>query len=93
MTDVAEFQNHFTKHPDDCDAALRGTLEAALGLRNERLREDPESREGLLLGQVTLILQRLQHNVPSGRENFTSLLRAAGLAEEKPVRERIEVTP
>lgn len=71
--------------PDQQGRALAETLEAVRGLRDTHLQEDSNSHAGLLLGQIGLVLQRFQHGIPSGRETFGSLLRAAGLSEEKAV--------
>ena len=64
----------------DSTHGLTQTLGEVRELRDELLSGDERSRAGLVLAQITLILQRLQHDIPSDRENFRSLLRAAGLA-------------
>ena len=80
------FQNLFQQ-----DCALTETVVAVRVVRDELLWKDQNSRAGLVLGQVGLVLQRLQHGIPSRRETFYSLLRAAGLVEEKPACEMVEV--
>ena len=68
--------------------ALRETLAEARSLLDEILEEDPYSPAGTILGQAILILDRLQHGIPSRRGTFTSLLRAAQLTE--PISEAVE---
>ena len=75
----------YTRVEADSTHALAQTLGEVRELRDELLSGDERSRAGLVLSQITLILQRIQHDVPSGRENFTSLLCAAGLAERDEV--------
>jgi len=70
--------------------ALAGTLEAVRGLRDEYFQHNPNSRPSLLLAQMTFILQRIDHGIPSGREAFLAILRAARLPEPTP--EAAEVT-
>ena len=59
--------------------ALAGTLEAVRVLRDEMLCEDEYSASSLLLAQLTFILERIEHGIPSGREAFLAVLRAAKL--------------
>lgn len=56
--------------------ALTQTFEELRRLRDEILTEDPSSPAGLALGQLSLILARLAHNIHSGRADFVSLIRA-----------------
>ncbi len=64
---------------------LKETLVELKNLRDQFLTEDSESQAGLLRPHLALIFQRLQHDIPSDRENFRSFLRAAGLGERKTV--------
>lgn len=70
--------------------ALLGALTEVRSLRDEFFLDDANSRPGLLLAQMTLILERIQHGIPCGKEPFLAVLRAAGLVEEKPAREMVE---
>ena len=70
---------------DQVSQALGETLNEVCALRDEYFRDDMNSPAGLLLGQVCLVLDRIRHGIPSGRENFISLLRVAGLAEQETV--------
>jgi len=71
----------------DSTHGLTQTLGEVRELRDELLSGDERSRAGLVLAQITLILQRLQHDIPSGSESFQSLLRVTDLAG----REKVEV--
>ena len=66
-------------------AALALTLAEVRELRDESLRDNPGSRAGLALAQISLVLERIQRGIPSGRESFRSLLRAARLTEREKV--------
>ena len=70
--------------------ALTQTLAELRELRDELLRQDERSTDGLLLAQVGLVLERIQRDIPSGREAFIAVLRAARLP--KPVLEAAEPT-
>ena len=65
--------------------SLQKTIETLRAVRDEYFLDNVNSSSGAVLGQVTLILQRLQHDIPSGRGSFHSLLRAARLAERETV--------
>ncbi len=65
--------------------ALGETIKEARAFRDDLLRRDEHSRASMVLVRVVVILQRLQHDIPSGRERFGSLLHAAGLAEERKI--------
>ena len=73
------------------ECALADTLKAVRGLRDEYFQHNPNSRPSLLLAQTTFILERIQHGIPCGKEPFLAVLRVAGLVEEKPAREMVEV--
>ena len=64
--------------------ALLGTLTEVRSLRDEFFLDDENSRPGLLLAQVTLILERIERGIPSGREAFIAILRASQLPESVP---------
>ena len=59
----------------DSTPAITQTLAEVRSLRDEALADDQSSRGGLALAQVSLILTRLTHNIPSGRADFESLIR------------------
>ncbi len=61
--------------------ALTQTIGVLRVLRDERLHDNLNSRPGLLLAQVALILERLGCGIPSTRESFLNLLRAARQAK------------
>ena len=69
--------------------ALVETIESAQALRDDLLRQDEHSGAYMILVQVTLILQRLQHGVPSSKESFNSLLGPVGLAERETVEVKV----
>ena len=64
--------------------ALLETLTEVHSLRDECFRDNLNSRSGLLLAQTTLILERIECGIPSGREAFVAILRAARLPESVP---------
>jgi len=68
--------------------ALMQTLKELRELRDGYLRQDGGSSAGLLLAQITLVFERIQQGVPSGRETFTAALRAAQFTE--PIHEAVE---
>ena len=72
------------------ECALSDTLKAVRGLRDEYFLNEADSRPGLLLAQVAFILERIEHGIPSGRETFLAVVRAARLPE--PTTEAAEVT-
>ncbi len=64
--------------------AMTQSLDELRGLRDRVLREDEHSQAGLLLAQLTLIFERIDCGIPSGREAFVAILRAAQLPEPTP---------
>ena len=64
--------------------AMTQSLDELRGLRDRVLREDEHSQAGLLLAQLVLILERIERGIPSGREAFLAVLRAAQLPESVP---------
>lgn len=74
----------YTRVETDSTRALTQTLKEVRGLRDELLRQDERSTDALLLAQVGLVLERIQRDIPSGREAFLAVLRAARLPEPTP---------
>lgn len=70
--------------------ALGQTLKELRELRDGMLHQDERSHAGLLLAQITLVLERIEHGIPSDREAFSAVLRAAELT--KPAVAAVEVT-
>ncbi len=66
------------------ECALAATLKAVRGLRDEFFIDDANLRSGLLLAQTTLIFERIERGIPSGRDAFDAILRAARLPESVP---------
>ena len=82
----------YTKVRNDATScALIETLEELQGLREEMLHQDECKAAGLLLAQIGLILERVDHGIPSTRETFCSILRAAELTEPTPEAEEVTV--
>ena len=76
----------YTQHTINTNqgCALADTLKAVRVLRDEWFRDNPNSRPGLLFAQLTFIFQRIERGIPSGREAFIAILRAAQLPESIP---------
>ena len=72
------------KNTTEIQAALEATLAELKPLQDQLLAEDARSQAGILLAQITLILQRIQHGIPSNRDAFVSVLQAAQLTEPNP---------
>lgn len=79
-TSQAEIRNQPTQSPASPPAVISALDDSLKELRPliEKLYENKQQAEGLLLSQVKLLFVKLRHGITAQRSDFISVLQAAG---------------